>query len=449
MQLWNDYEGKTIADTYSLGPLLRPEGRSALFALPKGEEAPAVIRLTESIDDEGQILASWKRVSEVHQENLVAIKRFGETTFEGTPLTYAVMEPADANLADLLKERPLTQAEAMQVATSVVAAISTLHAQGLIHEHIDASHVVAVGETVKLRTDCVREWALHPDDATPENRQKLIQRDVHDLATLLLRVLTLETTLKPGLNLPAPFDRIINNGISGAWGLDEISAVLTPPAPAARAAAATPQLPTAAAAAAPTAEPVPAALAGSAIDPLHYQRRIHNSTVRVHPRMKLWGVLGAVAVVIVLVLLRGISSSPRGATQAAENAPATSKPIRQMVTRPAPAVVATAPSAATRQPLSTSQPAAAPQAAASTHLQPGWYVVAYTFNRIGDAARRAEAIAQRNPGLHPQVIAPYGGRPFLVALGGPMTRPDAESIQRRARQSGLPRDTFVRNYKGN
>jgi hypothetical protein len=29
-----------------------------------------------------------------------------------------------------------------------------------------------------------------------------------------------------------------------------------------------------------------------------------------------------------------------------------------------------------------------------------------------------------------------------------MTRPDAESTQRRAKQSGLPRDTFVRNYKG-
>src|SRR5438309_5345936 len=120
MQLWNDYEGKTIADTYSLGPLLRPEGRSALFALPKGEEAPAVIRLTESINDEGLILSNWKRVSEVHQENLVAIKRFGETTFEGTPLAYAVMEPADANLADLLKERPLTVAETMQIATSLV-----------------------------------------------------------------------------------------------------------------------------------------------------------------------------------------------------------------------------------------------------------------------------------------------------------------------------------------
>jgi hypothetical protein len=446
MQLWNDYEGKTIADTYSLGQLLRPEGRSALFMLPQGADSPAIIRLTESIDDEGQILANWKRVSELHQENLVTIKRFGETTFEGTPLTYAVMEPADANLADLLKERPLTQSESTQVAISLVAAVAALHDRGLIHGTIDASQVVAVGETVKLRTDAVRPCVLHPDDAV--DCEKLIQRDVHDLATLLLRALTLETTLKPGMKLPAPCEKIIVNGLSGAWGLPEISAALTPPAPARPASETTPE----AVAAATARVPAPGASEpGSAdstnADPLHFQRRIQNSTVRVHPHMKLWIALGAVAVVILAVLIHGISSSgPRNTTQAAQNTAAITAPARKVITRPAPA--AASPNRAaitTRNPL----PAPAqPATAAPGHLQPGWYVVAYTFNRIGDAAKRAEAIAQRSPGLHPQVIAPSGGKPYLVALGGPMTRPDAESTQRRAKESGLPRDTFVRNYKG-
>jgi hypothetical protein len=450
MQLWNDYEGKTIADTYSLGQLLRPEGRSALFALSQGADSPAVIRITESINDEGLILANWKRVSEVHQQNLVEIKRFGETNFEGTPLTYAVMEPADANLADLLKERPLTLTEATQVATSLVAAVAALHDRGLIHGEIDAAHVVAVGETVKLRTDCVRPCVLHPDDAV--DCQKLIQRDVHDLATLILRTLTLETSLKPGLKLPAPFDKIIVNGISGAWGLPEISAALNPPAPARPASETTPEA--VAAATARAEEPTPAAPAASTesagittavADPLHFQRRIQNSTVRVHPHMKLWLILGAVAIVILAVLIHGISGSPRSTTQAAENTPArTTASARQVITRPTPA-------APTRATATTPDPLPAPAqpvAGAPTHLQPGWYVVAYTFNRQADAAHRAAAIAQRNPGLHPQVISANGRSPYLVALGGPMTRPDAESTQRHAKQSGLPRDTFIRNYKG-
>ena len=73
MHLWNDYEGKTIANIFSLGSLVRPEGRSALFALSGGAEAPALIRLTESINDESQMLACWSRVSQVKQENLVVI----------------------------------------------------------------------------------------------------------------------------------------------------------------------------------------------------------------------------------------------------------------------------------------------------------------------------------------------------------------------------------------
>jgi hypothetical protein len=33
-----------------------------------------------------------------------------------------------------------------------------------------------------------------------------------------------------------------------------------------------------------------------------------------------------------------------------------------------------------------------------------------------------------------------------VALGGRMTRPEAERLQKTARSSGLPGDTFVRNF---
>jgi hypothetical protein len=81
-------------------------------------------------------------------------------------------------------------------------------------------------------------------------------------------------------------------------------------------------------------------------------------------------------------------------------------------------------------------------------VQAGWYVIAYTFNHAEQAAIRAAAIERKNPSLHPQVIAPSGRSPYLVALGGPMSREQAEALQRRARQSGLPRDTFVHDYKG-
>jgi eukaryotic-like serine/threonine-protein kinase len=72
-------------------------------------------------------------------------------------------------------------------------------------------------------------------------------------------------------------------------------------------------------------------------------------------------------------------------------------------------------------------------------------VIAYTFNHEEQALKRAAAIVQRYPGLHPQVIAPSGNA-YLVALGGAMSRNEAESIRNHARRAGMPRDTFVRNY---
>ena len=47
-------------------------------------------------------------------------------------LTYAVIEASDAALAEILSERPLTHEEAVQVGRGVVAALTVLHANGLV-----------------------------------------------------------------------------------------------------------------------------------------------------------------------------------------------------------------------------------------------------------------------------------------------------------------------------
>lgn len=435
MQLWNDYEGKTIADTYTIGPLLRPEGRSALFVLSGAAEAPAIIRLTESLNDEGQMLACWRRVSELKQENLLAIKHFGETSFEGTPLTYAVLEPTDAKLADLLAERRLDLEEARQVATSLVAALSALHAADLVHEHIDAINVFAVGESVKLRTDCVRQ-NLPDEITTPAECASARERDVRDLATLLLRALTLEKKLSPATRLAAPFDKIIPNAMNGTFGLAEIANTLNPPV-------VKPLVPETVFAHATPAAALPQAAGDPAQDnPLLYQRRVVNSTVPAHRRVPppVWAGAGIAAVVALGILLHHgnaadkLTAAPATtATQTAASQPAL-RPVAQPVA-PAP-VAAPAPGAATNE--------ASP---AVSRMQPGWYVIAYTFNHEEQARKRAEAIVKRYGWLHPEVIAPGGGSAYLVALGGPMSRDQAESTRARARQVGMPRDTFVHNYK--
>ena len=483
MHLWNDYEGKTLAGR-TLSALLRPEGRSALFALAGDSEKPSIIRITESINDEGQMLATWRRLGELKSESLLSITDFGETTFEGTPLTYAVLEPTDATLSDLLNERAMSQPEAVQLATSVAAGIAALHAANLVHEHIDAANVFAVGEDVKLRADCVRECVVDNEFVTAADRARLIQQDTHDFGTMLLRALTLEKKLRPGLNLPGPFDRIVPRAIDGTWSMAEISKILMPlaprVAPAAKvAAAAAPASSPASVAAAvpPSAPPAPGSTAPAAVaaalssaaaettpqsslpypepataepaakkaepetavteNPLLFQRRIQVPTVSDARRLPRWAPVALAAALLVALALYIF----HGSSAAKPQTSVLSTPATQP-SHPAPSPAQTA-AAAPRQ-VAQAEPKVQPVAAAK-HVEPGWYVIAYTFNHEEQALKRAAAMVQRYPGLHPQVIAPNGNA-YMIALGGAMSRNEAEATLSHARRVGLPRDTFVRNY---
>jgi hypothetical protein len=488
MHLWNDYEGKTIAEAYPLDKLLRPEGRSAFFVTTNGTGTANVIRLTESLNDEHEMLERWRQVSEVHQENLVAIKSFGQTTFDGVPLAYALMEPTDANLAEILAERPLTSAETTEVGISVVAALRALHETGLIHEHVEPANVLASGEVIKLRSDCVRECVGDPEFSTPATCEELKQRDIHDLGVLLLRCLTLEKQWAPGMKLAAPFHLIVPRAIDGSWGLQEIADALQPPAvapvkplvpegviPVRGVNQAGPQARLAQAKAVPlsTAHPAeprvpavqesiafPGAAPGSVSSripspgpsltgpgpsltgpgPSLKVRRIHTDEIERKPSIPRSWVLGGAAVLVVLLLLWWLVPSKSGTPK--PQAAAASGAIKTI--DDAPAGPAPAPSAPAKHvTLAAATPAASGTAAS---VQAGWRVVCYTFLHEDQAWSRAGALRRTHNSLQPGVFAPSAKGPYLVTLGGAMTESQADIVLKQARRSGLPRDTFIRFY---
>src|SRR5271169_5210669 len=157
MELWTEYEGRTIDGAFTLTKLIRPEGRSAFFSTSNGTGSPTVIRLIESHFDGDQILTRWRGMAALNHPNLMKLKGFGHVVVDETSLVYAVMEPVDANLGEMLKERRLTEQETRQIASSLLAALESLHSNGFVHEHVVPQNVLAVGETIKLRSDCIRE----------------------------------------------------------------------------------------------------------------------------------------------------------------------------------------------------------------------------------------------------------------------------------------------------
>lgn len=453
MQLWTEYEGRKIEGTYTLGKLLRSEGRNGFFATSDSAGTPAVIRLTEPHYDEDELLKRWRQVSDMHEANLIGIERFGKTDFDGVAITYALMEADDANLDDVLRERPLTVTETMQVGRSVHAALTALHASGLVHEHIEPVNVLAVGETVKLRSDCVRECIADIEFNTPEGCAELRRRDIHDFGMLLLQCLTLEKRYNPGLNMPDAFRRLIPHMLDGTWSLEQIGKVLTPPAgaphqsaaPAAtgRAAAQKPQTNvTAAPQQAKTAQPEqgrfpldqPRLPVKSAAEPPIRARRESADEPSGFP-LRPWLVGGlAAAIVCIIVISHFVGAKP---AKPAENAvpAATSTPATQP---------------ASNQPAAVVQPARveanATPAPAAIHGA-GWYVIAWTYNHQSQAQTKAERVNEHGRGFHAEVFSPRSGAPYLISLGGPMSESEAKALQQRARRSGFPRDTFIRNYR--
>src|SRR5262249_25820659 len=110
--------------------------------------------------------------------------------------------------------------------------LQALHERGLVHEHIEPINILAAGETVKLRSDCVREANTDPESGLGTVAEQKA-RDAHALATVLLQALTGRRSLEGSATLlPTPFDGIIRNGLSGKWGLQEMAAALGPVKPA-------------------------------------------------------------------------------------------------------------------------------------------------------------------------------------------------------------------------
>ena len=484
MELWTEYEGRTIDGAYTLTKLIRPEGRSAFFSTSNGTGIPTVIRLIESHFDDEEILARWRGIAALNHANLVKLKKYGQVVLDGTSLVYAVMEPVEANLGEIVRERRLTVLETRQIASSLLSALEALHANGFVHEHVEPANVLAVEETIKLRSDCIRE--------AREGEEGRIQkaRDVHDYAVVLLQCLTQQRTLEVAardLPLASPFDQIVRKGISGEWGLAEIAKVLPPIAaapPASPSGTAGKSAPvkiapggkeTMSGDRTPTVPPVvlpviaattPAAAARSVTEPSRVASspasfaRNAGKQDRV-PTMAAYeptglgrgsgrgaGLRAVIGLLAVAVLFLGWHFLHNRSTSAG------TAPVP--VATPAPILANGAATPDSQTPVG--QPVEGehappventPPAAAAPRSTGAWRVVAFTYNREGQAREKAASLAARHPNLRPQVFTPSGRAPYLVTLGGgAMSREQAFALSGKAKREGLPRDVYAQNYRG-
>jgi len=153
MMLWTDLEGRQLNGRWELGRLVRPEGRTAWFAATATDGKPLTLSITEALNDEEELLERLRAAAEIHSPHVVAVRESFLTRVDDTPVVLAAMEPTDENLGDVLRERTLCMAEAQGLLESLSRGLAAIHAHGMTHGRMEPASVLAMGDTIKLRSD--------------------------------------------------------------------------------------------------------------------------------------------------------------------------------------------------------------------------------------------------------------------------------------------------------
>jgi hypothetical protein len=149
---------------------------------------------------------------------------------------------------------------------------------------------------------------------------------------------------------------------------------------------------------------------------------------------------------LLIILLLWFFMHNRSAGSKSAGSDAAPAPVAQG-NAPAPATAATnaVPSAATAR----AKASVSAGQIASGDSYGRWRVIAFTYSQEEQARQKAAAIAQEHPDLSPTVFRPNDHSPYLVTLGGPMSREDAFAFSGKAKREGMPKDTYAQNYRGN
>ncbi|MGA8108128.1 MAG: hypothetical protein WB974_01760 [Acidobacteriaceae bacterium] len=501
MMLWTDLEGRTLHGRWRLGRLVRPEGRTAWFEATDVDGKPVMVSITEALNDEDELLERFHAAAEIRSPHVVTLRESRISQIDDTPVVVAAMDLTEENLGDVLRERSLNATETRQVLDAVLAGLAAIHARGLVHGRMEPGSVLAMGETILLRSDCV-----HPGgaDFAPGAAE-----DVRGAGKIVTQAMTRRMPANendPVLQLlPEPMARAVRRALSGNATASEVAALVgtrlavmtEAPGETGRKARREAQHETRP----PAARIDPYSKTGTK-PPAMPEVMVPNGTVGqvgAQPRTAAMSRAGAErsnAARVVAMRAPGERAEPDNEPAAATGTmggPATLPNPREMQReipwesplvledeveekrrRPsAPYVIAAAAAVVlvtifTLYGILHRAPVAPKPAAIATHAVPppgpkvvvnpgpaanlqseagaGWRVVAYTYNFESAAQHKASELDQKHPELHAAVFQPRSGSPYLVTLGGAMSRTEAIGLRAKALEMGFPRDTYARNY---
>ncbi len=385
---WTHLESAYLAGGYTLQAWLGEDERGAFFRTAPGIEGTcALVKLVpeDRAGAETQ-LAMWRRTRRLDHPNLLPLLDCGRTDIAGEQYLYAVFEYPDDRLDTATAQRPLSEPEVRAVMAAVSEGLRYLHTQGLAPAALDAGQVVAVGDSIKLATDSLREPA-GGDAGQAQDEWQLAQ---------------LAASLR-----------------SGAERTRSDSEQM-------------PQI---------TAEPMAKPLEPWPTTATHPRKPV--------PRWIYFAVSALLLLIAWLNLGRRAGPDKHPLPTPAPKIVA-GPPPRPVFREPESAPAAQSRASQSKAGQSNVGQSKVTQSNVTQGKLAGaamWRVIAYTYTSRAAAEKKVRAINAEWPDLRPHVFVPgRGNGMYLVALGGRMTRQEALNFQKLARGKGLPKDIYVQNY---
>ncbi len=224
-ETWERWEAQVVDGKYPLDRFLGASEHSAVFRTESKGSRAVIKFVPETSVDTGTQLGSWRAAAQLEHPNLIRILDSGRCQLGAAQFLYVVMEHGDEDLAQILRERPLTGDETRQMLDGVLKALAFLHARKLVHGRVRPSNILAVGEQVKLSSDSVRPvgGAMVPEAEksiynAPEDGNLAPSADVWSAGVLLSEALTQHLPLgSPGASddlslpegIPEPFREVV------------------------------------------------------------------------------------------------------------------------------------------------------------------------------------------------------------------------------------------------
>ncbi len=467
---WTSLRGAVLDGGYEVEDLLEADGDTASFSvrvLGDSSIRAAVLMIEAQGLRAAEQVALWESAKQLQHPNLNSPLAAGHTIVGGTNFVYVISRRPEERLGDVLPARPLSAKEAGDLLQSAARALQHLHSHGFVHGCVSPAQVFAMGDSIVLPTVGLRtagsapplEWIAPkytaPGDPTPNTTPAA---DVWCLGATIFEALTNKPcewhSRDEAGRLPPPFNRILERCLEPdpdtRCKLPELQALYAAAIATAVAEKRTP----------PPLQSAPSITA-------ERSRPERRSTLgEAQSRSARAWIYGLALIILVAVIWLARSRHPvqramlpKASEPVAQKGTATAKSESAWPTRtiapdgttatsvaPRPPVDRTAklPRNETQAPPAQRTPANEPQ----TINGPIWRVVLYTYARSEEAENKARALNAKYAGLNAQTFSPNGpGGPFLVIAGGGMDHDAAVELRQKVRRMGLPRDSYIQNYK--